>query len=647
MLSINTNLSSLIVQSNLKLSTSGLNTAIERMTTGFKINRAKDNAANYAINTKLSSKISAYQIAEENAMMGVSMLDTAFQSLDIINNHLSRLQFLCIQARNETYGSSSQTAIKKEAGELIQEINRIYANTEYNGISLLNASGSFIKEVAVRETSSITPLAIMDNNVEITDGIYSISSASELAKLSLMTNNGKIQGGEFVLASNIDLSQYASWIPIGNDAASAFNASFDGNGYVIQNLEINSTGTDNQGLFGFVNGNISNLGIKDGDVTAGQNSGILAAQVSNGNIMNCYAIGNVNGENNLGGLIGVFNNGSISECYAISKVNGYDKIGGLIGSTCVGINNCYSISNVSGNNNVGGLIGDSYGVNSAINCYSKGDVRGANNIGGIYGNKGTGGEVINSFYEGNVYGSERVGGLIGNDIFNKVSNCYANVRVYGKNKTAGLSGNKWNGRIENSYVNLDSSSNINAIFVASVQGYTNVSDSYYNIEFDNKGIALTLGNAYTSNITAFSEPPFKLNSVMPVAAKNSVDFCIGINYDESSIVSMGTDFDITSELCSLLYTNFNNDDYLKSINSMIMKIRTKTTELGGVQNRLQSALEQITISYQNLVSTRSTIRDADIAEESSEYIRNQILQQAAATLMAAANQTPGIVLQLL
>ena len=78
-----------------------------------------------------------------------------------------------------------------------------------------------------------------------------------------------------------------------------------------------------------------------------------------------------------------------------------------------------------------------------------------------------------------------------------------------------------------------------------------------------------------------------------------------------------------------------------------MKIRTKTTELGGVQNRLQSALEQITISYQNLVSTRSTIRDADIAEESSEYIRNQILQQAAATLMAAANQTPGIVLQLL
>ena len=60
MLNINTNLSSLVVQSNLKLSANGLNVAIERMTSGFRINHAKDNAANYAINTNLSTKISAY-----------------------------------------------------------------------------------------------------------------------------------------------------------------------------------------------------------------------------------------------------------------------------------------------------------------------------------------------------------------------------------------------------------------------------------------------------------------------------------------------------------------------------------------------------------------------------------------------------------
>lgn len=78
-----------------------------------------------------------------------------------------------------------------------------------------------------------------------------------------------------------------------------------------------------------------------------------------------------------------------------------------------------------------------------------------------------------------------------------------------------------------------------------------------------------------------------------------------------------------------------------------LKSKKKRIKYGSAYNRLESALESIGVSINNLVSTRATIRDADIAEESSEYIRNQILQQAAATLMAAANQTPGIVLQLL
>ena len=83
-----------------------------------------------------------------------------------------------------------------------------------------------------------------------------------------------------------------------------------------------------------------------------------------------------------------------------------------------------------------------------------------------------------------------------------------------------------------------------------------------------------------------------------------------------------------------------NEEYQK-------KISEKQTEFGAAYNRLESALETIGISIDNLTSIRSTIRDADIAEESSAYIRYQILQQAATTLMATANQTPSIALQLL
>lgn len=80
---------------------------------------------------------------------------------------------------------------------------------------------------------------------------------------------------------------------------------------------------------------------------------------------------------------------------------------------------------------------------------------------------------------------------------------------------------------------------------------------------------------------------------------------------------------------------------------MIRTVSAKQKEFGSTQNRLESALEEISVQYENLLSSRSTFRDADIAEESSAYIRNQILQQASATLLATANQTPSIALQLL
>ena len=127
---INTNLSSLIVQSNLKTSTNGLNTAIERMTTGFKINHAKDNAAGYSISTKLSSQLSSYDVALDNASMGLDMLTTAQDSLDLITSHYQRMRDLAEQAANGTYGEDSLKAIQSEIDARKAEIERIVANTE-------------------------------------------------------------------------------------------------------------------------------------------------------------------------------------------------------------------------------------------------------------------------------------------------------------------------------------------------------------------------------------------------------------------------------------------------------------------------------------------------------------------------------------
>ncbi len=138
MLNINTNLSSLIIQSNLKTSTSGLNTAIEHMTTSYKLNHAKDNAANYSIATSLTTKLGAYTVAEKNAMMGMVMIQTASSSLSNISDKLSRMRALAMQAQNGTYGGTSLDAINAEANALAKEISRIYSSTEYNGRSFIN-----------------------------------------------------------------------------------------------------------------------------------------------------------------------------------------------------------------------------------------------------------------------------------------------------------------------------------------------------------------------------------------------------------------------------------------------------------------------------------------------------------------------------
>ena len=139
-LTINTNLSSMIVKSNLNAATSKLNTSIERMTTGFKINHAGDNAAGYSIATNWKTQLGSLDIAAENASTGKDMLITLEDTYALITTHLQRIRDLTEQAANGTYGSDSLKAISSELTARFEEIDRITANSEFNGLDLMNGS---------------------------------------------------------------------------------------------------------------------------------------------------------------------------------------------------------------------------------------------------------------------------------------------------------------------------------------------------------------------------------------------------------------------------------------------------------------------------------------------------------------------------
>ena len=604
MLTINTNLSSLIVQSNLKISTNGLNDAIERMTTGFKLNHAKDNAANYSISTSLTTKLGAYTIAEENAMMGLDMVQTASSSLTQMSDLASRLRSLATQAQNGTYGSTSLDAVNSEANAIVKELFRIQNTTQYNGINLLNGgtstniatnaiatlstasttstqsspratSSGFIEAVQRRDTSQMTTLASVDENTTL-DGTYSISTAEELAKLATMTNSGKVTGNaEFVLANDIDLSAYrenGGWTPIGTKSNS-FRGTFDGNGYKIDNLFINRA-KSYQGLFGYAGQSvIKNIGVENVDITG---ASILGTT---------------------GGLVG----------YGVS----------------VYINNSYLIGNVNNTKGAsGGLIGQGTLGTEIQNSFFKGNVTGRNAVGGLAGILSYQAWISNSYATATISSTSKAGGLIGSaNTSISVQNCYSISNIIDASIKGGIIGSAENLTVDTSYF-VDKSGNLNGIGSGTP----------------------TSGTA--TKVTQKELKDLIAQGILPSYLAPDLDMGLQIGINGTDNDQLG--FSISQlDIFSLDGLSMSNTNALETIDDFLKSINEQQTSLGAIENRLMSAIESIGVNINNLTSTRSTIKDADVAELSSEYIRNQILQQASATLLATANQNPSIALQLI
>ena len=143
-ITVNTNIPSLTAQASLNKATNAMNTAMQRMSTGLKINSSKDDAAGMAVANKLDYKVSSLKVAQDNAQMGASMLDTMEGVMGVINDNLQRIRDLTEQAANGTYGSDAIGAIKTEINSRLTEINRVANSAEFNGKKLLDGTTSSV-----------------------------------------------------------------------------------------------------------------------------------------------------------------------------------------------------------------------------------------------------------------------------------------------------------------------------------------------------------------------------------------------------------------------------------------------------------------------------------------------------------------------
>ena len=180
-LTVNTNLASLTVQRNLSAATKGLNTAMNRMSTGYKINSAADDAAGYAVASKMRSKLNGYEVAESNGQMATSLLTTEEGVLEIMNNYLSRIRDLTEQAANGTYATDSLFAIRTEVVQRMSEINRLVEVTDFNGLSLINGTGSAAEHginIQIGLNSDTNNVILLDKELFANAGCTSIMGFS-------------------------------------------------------------------------------------------------------------------------------------------------------------------------------------------------------------------------------------------------------------------------------------------------------------------------------------------------------------------------------------------------------------------------------------------------------------------------------------
>ncbi|MBA0217000.1 flagellin FliC [Pectobacterium brasiliense] len=205
MAGINTNVMSLVTQNNLNKSQSSLGTAIERLSSGLRINSAKDDAAGQAIANGMTAQIKGLTQAARNANDGISLVQTAETNLNEINNNLQRIRELSVQAASDTNTTENRASIKLEIDQRVSEIDRITNTAKFNGIDLLKGGSSLSIQVGANTedadvisidnkaliSSSATALGVKTLNVttasKATASISSIDAA--LKKIDTARSN--------------------------------------------------------------------------------------------------------------------------------------------------------------------------------------------------------------------------------------------------------------------------------------------------------------------------------------------------------------------------------------------------------------------------------------------------------------------------
>jgi len=595
---INTNIVALSSQASMRKSGIAQENAMERLSTGIRINNAKDDAAGLAISTRMTANIRGISAAIRNANDGISLTQTAEGSLSAIGDNLQRIRELAVQSSNTGNNASDRNALNAEAQQLVAEIDRVANNTAFNGIKLLD--GSF-------QNQSLQVGASNDSNDRITINIGSAKAAA-LGVGSNTAYQTNIQG-----------------VAVGSDPLAAGALALNG-------IMVGASTSDGVSS---VDSSASGISIANAiNVVSGQ-SGVTAS-------VNATKTNTVKALTTTGGGFGA---GAV-------KINGVD-IGAVAAGTSAGhaagvaaaVNAVSSKTGVTATSDVNGGVSlratDGRDIVITTDATASAGSIGVAASSSVTQKAGIG-SAITGFGTAIAAGDVQINGV-----------------SIGKIDTANSAGER-GGQMAAAINAISTRTGVTASFDSATGNVSLAANDGRNISISINGNATAITSQQTGLVhddggtTVGTYKTTTLKSVVSLSSSSANGVTIS-GVDSTALKASGFTAGNTSatsvagagvSTISLL-SAASSQNALSVLDSAINTITDSRASMGAYQNRLEASITNLETTSVNLQASRSRILDTDYAKETTNLAKSQIIQQAATAMLAQANQSSQSVLALL
>lgn len=636
---INTNVKSLVAAEAINGNNNRLSTAMQRLSTGLRVNSAKDDAAGLSIGTRMEAQTRGLNMAIKNANDGISLLQTAEGAMQEVTNALQRMRELAVQAASETNQASDRSAMNDEFKQLQSEIDRISAKTQFNGMNILDGSfrnkslqigdkaGNAL-QVSVASVSTASLGSGSMNSQGTVVGTRVSATAADLTTTNTIKINGvKLKEVQDEINDPVNASGTGYDIADVVDTVNASNAGVTASAY--NEVVANKVGTGISEAGGVVITVVANGSGQATSISLGATSSLTDLKNAinmQGGASTVQAT--INDEGKL-----VLSNDSGATIYVRDTTAGavddsYDTATGLASMDDTG--DAYDLGDSAtwGSTAYTGFLKLTSNTAEPITV----EVDDPANVGDV---NNLGLNLVSA--EGAVTGAEIDSTTVTDPSYITSGTLVINgVDIWDANNPTEISGGGDDYAAANAMVAL----------INKFSDQTGVTAGVYNTDATHYALTLKSINNAPIQIDLGDEDPAsdkgKMAQLFGFKAQN-----MGAS-DFNSNTGRVTDFTGGGTVASATLVNVNTaTNAISVLDGALNSVSMARSKLGAYINRLDSTVSNLSNVVTNTQASRSRIMDADYATETTNLARAQIIQQAATAMLAQANQSAQTVLTLL